>query len=98
MFERGEAFVFHDFDHAGAGADAAGDGAILSPMPGRIVAAPVAVGDVVIKGQPLVTLEAMKMEHVLTAPFEGTVDMMSACVGDQVVEGVVLVRLSAKAD
>ncbi len=94
VFERGEAFVFHDPDHAATGADAAGDGAILSPMPGRIVAAPVAVGDAVVKGQALVTLEAMKMEHVLTAPFEGTVALLAAGVGDQVVEGVMLVRLS----
>jgi biotin carboxyl carrier protein len=42
-----------------------------------------------------VTLEAMKMEHALTAPFDGTVDAVSVAVGDQVSEGVTLVTLAA---
>src|SRR3546814_13143516 len=51
----------------------AGDGAILSPMPGKVIAVDVAAGDKVTKGQKLLTLEAMKMEHSLTAPFDGIV-------------------------
>ncbi len=58
---------------AGAPGVAAGDGSILSPMPGKIIAVEVAEGDSVVKGQKLLTLEAMKMEHSLTAPFDGLV-------------------------
>ena len=57
----------------------------------------VAAGDVVAKGQPLVTLEAMKMEHVLTAPFDGLAAAVSVAEGDQVAEGVVLARLEKPA-
>ncbi|TPG47000.1 acetyl/propionyl/methylcrotonyl-CoA carboxylase subunit alpha [Sphingomonas glacialis] len=70
------------------------DGAILSPMPGRIIAVDVAAGDSVAKGQKLVTLEAMKMEHSLTAPFDGTVAELNVEVGGQTQEGVVLARLT----
>ena len=74
-------------------AGAAADGAILAPMPGRIIAVEVAAGERVAKGQKLVTLEAMKMEHTLTAPFDGTVAELNASVGGQVTEGVTLVRV-----
>ena len=43
-------------------------------------------GDTVLKGDPNITLEAMKMEHVLTAPFDGVVERMNASLGDQVVD------------
>jgi len=79
----------------GNAAGTAADGAILSPMPGRIIAVAVATGDSVTKGQKLVTLEAMKMEHSLTAPFDGTVAELTAVEGGQVSEGALLVRLTA---
>ncbi|OYY77331.1 MAG: methylcrotonoyl-CoA carboxylase [Sphingomonas sp. 28-62-20] len=69
------------------------DGAILSPMPGRVTAVDVAAGERVTKGQRLVTLEAMKMEHSLTAPFDGTVEELNATAGAQVSEGTVLVKV-----
>ena len=72
---------------------ATADGAILSPMPGRVTAVDVAAGDKVTKGQRLVTLEAMKMEHSLTAPFDGTVEELGASPGAQVSEGTVLVKV-----
>jgi acetyl-CoA/propionyl-CoA carboxylase biotin carboxyl carrier protein len=56
-----------------ARAGAAGDGAIRSPMPGRVVAVTGVAGDHVDKGATLVVVEAMKMEHALTAPFAGVV-------------------------
>ncbi|PTS87498.1 methylcrotonoyl-CoA carboxylase, partial [Sphingomonas sp. HMWF008] len=93
--ERGETYFFTSRPDAGTAAGAAADGAILSPMPGRIIAVAVAAGDSVAKGQKLVTLEAMKMEHSLTAPFDGTVAELSAVEGAQVSEGAVLVRLTA---
>jgi 3-methylcrotonyl-CoA carboxylase alpha subunit len=78
----------------GAGG-AAGDGAILAPMPGRIVAVAVNEGDRVVAGQRLVVLEAMKMEQVLVAPFAGTVSMLRAVEGGQITEGTLLVRIEA---
>jgi 3-methylcrotonyl-CoA carboxylase alpha subunit len=60
-------------------------------MPGRIIAVAVAQGDKVAKGQKLVTLEAMKMEHSLTAPFDGVVAELDASEGGQVSEGALLV-------
>ena len=63
-------------------------------MPGRIIAVEVASGEVVVKGQKLVTLEAMKMEHSLVAPFDGTVGEVNATAGGQVGEGAVLARVS----
>ncbi len=78
----------------GAGGGGAADGAILSPMPGRIIALSVSKGDHVAKGQKLVTLEAMKMEHSLTAPFDGAVAELDAEEGGQVKEGALLVQIT----
>ncbi len=94
-YEDGAAFVIALARVDGNAAGAAADGAILSPMPGRILAVDVAVGDAVVKGQKLVTLEAMKMEHSLTAPFDGIVEALDATVGGQVSEGTVLVTIGA---
>ena len=69
------------------------DGAVISPMPGRIIAVEAATGDAVAKGQKLLTLEAMKMEHSLTAPFDGIVAELAAVEGAQVSEGALLVRV-----
>ena len=93
LFAEGEAHAFSDPVSADAGAQAAGDGAMLSPMPGRVVAVQVVQGQRVAKGAPLLTLEAMKMEHVLTAPFDAVVAELDAVAGAQVAEGVVLARL-----
>ncbi|WP_448657933.1 acetyl/propionyl/methylcrotonyl-CoA carboxylase subunit alpha [Sphingomonas sp. CJ99] len=86
----------HPFEAFRAGAAAAGtaaDGVILAPMPGRVTAVEVTAGQSVTKGQRLLTLEAMKMEHALTAPFDGTVAELNAAEGGQVSEGTVLVRV-----
>ncbi len=79
----------------GGGASATSDGAILSPMPGKIIAVEVAAGDAVTKGQKLLTLEAMKMEHSLIAPFDGIVAELNAELGGQVDEGTVLAEIEA---
>ena len=81
----------------GAASSGAADGAILSPMPGRLIAVEVTAGDHVAKGQKLVTLEAMKMEHSLVAPFDGTIAELNAEAGGQVTEGTVLVRVEREA-
>ncbi len=64
-------------------------------MPGKIVSVPVKAGDAVTRGQPVVALEAMKMEHALTAPFDGVVAEFHVSVGDQAAEGAVLARVEA---
>jgi 3-methylcrotonyl-CoA carboxylase alpha subunit len=69
------------------------DGEIEAPMPGKVTAVEVAAGEKVVKGQRLLTLEAMKMEHGLTAPFDGTIAELSAAPGAQVTEGQLLVKV-----
>jgi len=76
----------------------ASSGAILSPMPGKVIAVEVAAGDAVIKGQKLLTLEAMKMEHSLTAPFDGVVAELNATEGAQVQVEALLVRIEATSE
>jgi 3-methylcrotonyl-CoA carboxylase alpha subunit len=96
LFERGEAWSFDLPSSARvAGSAAISDGALRSPMPGRIVSVAVREGQTVAKGQTLLALEAMKMEHALIAPFAGTVGELAVSVGDQVAENVTLVRIIA---
>jgi 3-methylcrotonyl-CoA carboxylase alpha subunit len=81
--------------HEGGGHHGAHDGDILSPMPGRIIAVDVSAGQAVSKGQKLLTLEAMKMEHTLTAPFDGVVAELNAESGTQVQVEALLARIEA---
>ncbi|MDG2113534.1 MAG: hypothetical protein P8N02_13075, partial [Actinomycetota bacterium] len=71
-------------------ADAVAGGQV-APMPGKILTIDVAVGDQVEPGQVLVLMEAMKMEHQITAPAAGEVTDVRVAVGDQVDNGEVLV-------
>jgi 3-methylcrotonyl-CoA carboxylase alpha subunit len=91
--EGGQVWQLTPWRAAGGTVGAAGDGAILAPMPGRVIAVDVAAGDNVTKGQKLLTLEAMKMEHGLTAPFDGVVAELNAGVGSQVQVDTLLVRI-----
>ncbi len=90
LFERGNAWSVEPPIHVIAAGGTASDGSLRAPMPGKIVATPAAPGDVVTKGQPIVVLEAMKMEHALVAPFDGTVAEIGVSVGDQVSADAVL--------
>jgi len=91
LFHDGQAWTFGPVTHQGAAtAGPASDGSLRAPMPGKIVAAPAAVGERVAKGAPIVVLEAMKMEHALVAPFDGVVETVPVAIGQQVGEGVVL--------
>jgi len=95
-FESGSAFEVSAFARGGSGAGGpASDGALRAPMPGKIVATPAKPGDTVTKGQPVVVLEAMKMEHALVAPFDGVVGEIGVSVGDQVVADAVLAVVMA---
>ena len=71
---------------------ASGDAAVRSPLPGKIIDLRVKAGDSVSKGQPLLVLEAMKMEHTLSAPADGTVKSVRYAVGEQVAEGAELIE------
>jgi 3-methylcrotonyl-CoA carboxylase alpha subunit len=95
LFLDGEAWPYDlpRADHA-SGGGAVSDGAILSPMPGRVIAVEVAQGDHVTKGQKLLVLEAMKMEQAMVAPFDGVVETLAATSGAQVSEGFVLARIT----
>ena len=98
VFSAGQAFAFAlpGFG-GGAGSGGASDGTLLSPMPGRVISVDARQGDNVAKGQKLITLEAMKMEHSLVAPFDGLVAELNVVEGAQVTEGTLLVRIE-KAD
>ena len=99
IFEHGDAWPVTAISHVrGQGEGSASDGSLRAPMPGKIVATPAKAGDVVTKGQPVVVLEAMKMEHALTAPFDGVVESVSSSVGDQVTEATVLAVVKASAE
>ncbi|MCW1411154.1 acetyl/propionyl/methylcrotonyl-CoA carboxylase subunit alpha [Rhizobium sp. 1AS11] len=71
----------------------AGDGAILSPMPGLVISVDVAEGDRVAKGDRLLTVEAMKMEHSLRAPFDGIVEKLQVSSGARVSENQLVVSI-----
>ena len=68
-------------------------GSLLAPMPGSVIRLGAALGDTVTAGQPLVWLEAMKMEHTITAPADGVLIQLSVAVGQQVDVGAVLARV-----
>jgi 3-methylcrotonyl-CoA carboxylase alpha subunit len=91
--ERGQTWELRPWRVEDGAAGGASDGAILSPMPGRVISLDVAAGDRVSKGQKLLTLEAMKMEHALVAPFDGEVVDLNASLNAQVSEGALLVRV-----
>lgn len=72
----------------------AGDDRVIAPMPGQIKVVSVTAGDQVIAGDPLLVMEAMKMEHTLTAPRDGEVAEVLVAVGDQVEASAVLLELA----
>ena len=91
VFYEGQAYEFELTSRGSV--HAAHDGEIEAPMPGKVTAVEVSQGEKVSKGQRLLTLEAMKMEHALTAPFDGTVAELPAQAGQQVTEGQLLARV-----
>lgn len=76
-----------------AAAAAAGSGAVVSPLSGKVVAVSVTIGQEVNEGDPVITLEAMKMNTYITAPKAGKVASISTEVGDGVEEGQVLAEI-----
>jgi 3-methylcrotonyl-CoA carboxylase alpha subunit len=94
--EKGQTWLLQPWRKQALHGAALGDGAILSPMPGKIIAVDVSEGQSVINRQKLLTLEAMKMEHSLTAPFDGVVTELKAIVGAQVQVETLLVRIETE--
>jgi 3-methylcrotonyl-CoA carboxylase alpha subunit len=93
VFREGQAYGFDLSARGSIGGHAPADGVITAPMPGRVTSVEVSRGEKVSKGQRLLTLEAMKMEHGLAAPFDGLVAELSALEGAQVSEGAVLAKV-----
>lgn len=81
---------------ANVGEDTAAVGSLKSPMPGQVVAFKVAVGDTVKKGEPLAVIEAMKIEHTITAPTDGVVAELLFAAGDLVADGDELLRIDSE--
>lgn len=94
VFFGGHGHAFATAEEAGHHGEAAAGGDRLSaPMPGLVRIVAVEPGARVAKGEPLVTMEAMKMELVLAAPRDGVVAAVPVAVGDQVAEGALLLAL-----
>jgi 3-methylcrotonyl-CoA carboxylase alpha subunit len=93
VFDEGEALFIRTEARGTGTTHGVHDGEIEAPMPGKVTAVEVSQGEKVAKGQRLLTLEAMKMEHALTAPFDGTVAELNAIAGAQVREGQLLVKV-----
>jgi len=73
------------------------DGKVRAAMNGRVVAVLVKAGERVAAGQPVMTLEAMKMEHVHAAPIAGIVSAIDVAEGEQVTTGKIVVEIEAGA-
>jgi 3-methylcrotonyl-CoA carboxylase alpha subunit len=92
-FERGYAHRIRLERPEGTGQASAADGAIIAPMPGKVIAVDVWEGQPVTAGQRLMVLEAMKMEHALAAPFDGVVEGLAVTTGGQVQVEAMLCRV-----
>ncbi|MEM9147220.1 MAG: biotin carboxylase N-terminal domain-containing protein [Pseudomonadota bacterium] len=81
-----------------SGDEGPGGDAITAPLPGLVKTVDTTAGAAVSKGVALAVLEAMKMEHALTAPRDGRVAEVLAAPGDQVAEGALLIRLEPEGE
>ncbi|GGY27728.1 acetyl/propionyl/methylcrotonyl-CoA carboxylase subunit alpha [Pseudoduganella albidiflava] len=98
VFTGGGHYVLHHEDPlAHAGESEVEGGRLTAPMPGKVVAVLASQGQDVKKGEPLVIMEAMKMEHTIAAPHDGIVDEILYAVGDQVADGAPLLAFRAAA-
>jgi geranyl-CoA carboxylase alpha subunit len=99
LLHRGITLAVRDLTLAAPAATAAtgGDGKVRAAMNGRVVAVLVKQGERVAAGQPVMTLEAMKMEHVHSAPIAGVIFAIDVVEGEQVTTGKIVVEIEAEA-
>jgi geranyl-CoA carboxylase alpha subunit len=99
LLYRGVTLAVRDLTRAAPPSAAAtgSDGKVRAAMNGRVVAVLVKPGERVVTGQPVMTLEAMKMEHVHTAPISGTISAIDVAEGEQVTTGKIVVEIEADA-
>ena len=99
VLHRGITIAVRDLTRAAPATAASngGDGKVRAAMNGRVVAVLVKPGDKVEAGQPVMTLEAMKMEHVHTAGIAGTISAIDVAEGEQVTTGKIVVEIEAAA-
>jgi geranyl-CoA carboxylase alpha subunit len=98
LLHRGVTLTIRDLTRAAPAATAAStgsDGKVRAAMNGRVVAVLVKAGEKVAAGQPVMTLEAMKMEHVHTAPIAGVISAIDVAEGEQVTTGKIVVEIEA---
>ncbi|MFJ1707940.1 acetyl/propionyl/methylcrotonyl-CoA carboxylase subunit alpha [Kitasatospora sp. NPDC088346] len=96
----GDALAVHPYDPVAerTAAGAAQHGALTAPMPGTVTVVKASVGEQVKRGQALLVLEAMKMEHVIAAPYDGTVSELRATAGSTVAMDELLAVVTAPED
>ena len=95
IFRQGK--VVHLHIPGAGGEEEAGEGRIIAPMPGKIITVMVGKGDAVKKDQPLLVMEAMKMEMTIRAGCDGVVDELPVSGGQQVSDGALLVSIAEAA-
>ncbi|MGV0983083.1 MAG: acetyl/propionyl/methylcrotonyl-CoA carboxylase subunit alpha [Limnohabitans sp.] len=96
LFHQGRAWAFECPTAHGQAEQAAGSGAVLAPLTARVLQVMVTPGKTVQAGERLLVLEAMKMEHTLTAPFTGVVRELSVQAGGQALKGALLLQIEAE--
>jgi geranyl-CoA carboxylase alpha subunit len=98
ILHRGATLAVRDLTLAAPATAAAtgGDGKVRAAMSGRVVTILVKPGETVVAGQPVMTLEAMKMEHVHAAPIAGTVSAIDVEEGEQVTTGKIVIEIEAR--
>jgi geranyl-CoA carboxylase alpha subunit len=97
IFHAGRAWIFDCPAAHGQTEQAAGSGALLAPLTARVLQVMVSPGQTVLAGERLLVLEAMKMEHTLTAPFTGVVRELRVQSGGQALKGALLLQIEAAA-
>ncbi|PVE41352.1 acetyl/propionyl/methylcrotonyl-CoA carboxylase subunit alpha [Limnohabitans planktonicus] len=97
IFHAGRAWVFECPAAHGQTEQAAGSGAVLAPLTARVLQVMVSPGQSVQAGERLLMLEAMKMEHTLTAPITGVVRELRVQSGGQALKGALLLQIEAEA-
>jgi len=97
LFHRGRAWAFECPAAQGQAEQASGSGAVLAPLTARVLQVMVTPGQTVQAGERLLVLEAMKMEHTLTAPFAGVVRELQMQAGGQALKGALLLQIEAEA-